>query len=158
MEKACIWNFKIVNDRKLPKSWDDFCEMFPIKNEEYFVSSASTIANTISRKGGSNERLVDSDSNVLPDRATAEAVLALCQLIQLRNAYNGYWKPDWDDRTDKYFIEFFNNEINKESYCNLTISPLFFKTADLRDKFLLNFRPLIEKIKPLYGINEGGGE
>lgn len=33
---------------------------------------------------------------------------------------------------------------------------LYFKTQELRDEFLRNFRDLIEKLKPLYGIKEGG--
>jgi hypothetical protein len=99
-----------------------------------------------------------SDTNILPDRATAEAVLALCQLIQLRNAYNGEWVPDWKNyNQDKFTIEFHEREI----FCDcvlITSTPLYFKSKELRDEFLGYFRPLIEKLKPLYGIKEGGEE
>lgn len=30
------------------------------------------------------------------------------------------------------------------------------KSIELRDEFLNNFRPLIKKLKPLYGIKKGG--
>ena len=96
---------------------------------------------------------------MLPDRATAEAVLALCQLIQLRNAYNGDWVPDWeDDEEDKYIIYSYKSRCVEGIYQNTAVSPLYFKTLELRDEFLRNFRPLIEKLKPLYGIKKGGEE
>jgi meiotically up-regulated gene 157 (Mug157) protein len=92
------------------------------------------------------------------DRATAEAILALCQLIQLRNCYNGDWVPDWTDPTqDKFIIEICKNEI--ECSCvAISNAVLYFKTEYLRDEFMRNFRTLIEKLKPLYGIKEGGEE
>lgn len=158
MEKSCIWNFNYVeNENRLPKSWEDFCEMYPIKDEEYFISTASVIVNALPIKGTS-ERLVVSDSNVLPDRATAEAVLALCKLIQLRNCYNGDWKPDWTDSEKKWVILFSKKSIEKTTCTYVTASELYFKSEELRDEFLRNFRPLIEKLKPLYGIREGGEE
>lgn len=127
-------------ERKLPESWDEFCEMFPIKKCE---------------RDDNLNRLPDCDKLCLPDHATAEAVLALYQLIQLRNAYNGDWVPDWDDTTEKYSIELYKNKITGDwvtGNYNIPSSPLFFKTEELRNKFLHHFRPLIEKIKPVYGI------
>lgn len=92
------------------------------------------------------------------NHATAEAVLALCQLIQLRNCYNGDWVPDWKDNTDKYFIVFCYQEARTIELEAAQYSPLYFKSEELRDEFLRNFRDLIEKLKPLYGIKEGGEE
>ena len=141
-------------ERKLPKSWEDFCEMFPIKEGESYIDEISVV---IERDDNLN-RLPDCDKSCLPDRAPAEAVLALCQLIQLRNCYNGDWVPDWEDDEIKYFIEFCNKDIQKTGFFHSQSSPLYFKTEELRDEFLSNFRPLIEKLKPLYGIKEGGEE
>ena len=95
------------------------------------------------------------DKNVLPDRATAEAVLTLCQLIQLRNAYNGDWVPDYKTADTKFTIEFENNRIVKNTTKGWPCI-LVFKSEELCDEFLRCFRPLIEKLKPLYGIKEGG--
>lgn len=131
--------------------------MYPIKDEEYFVSSASVIANTFSRKG-SSERLAIADSNVLPDHATAEAVLSLCKLLQLRNCYNGDWVPDWEDNEAKWIILFSKKTIETTTCTYVTASELYFKSEELRDEFLSCFQPLIEKLKPLYGIKEGGEE
>lgn len=141
-------------ERKLPKSWDEFCNNFPVKEGESYI-------NNISKINGLKEleRRNILDKNILPDRATAEAVLALCQLIQLRNAYNEDWVPDWTDKDEiKHIIQFDAEEIHCDTWIGVSASPLYFKTAELRDEFLHNFRPLIEKLKPLYGIKAGGEE
>lgn len=137
---------------KLPKTWEEFCEMFPIKRDEKYIFGNSTINSAFGYK-----RHSEIDKNVLPDRATAEAVLALCQLIQLRNVYNGDWVPDWNDENRKYTIDFYEDEIFSGDVSS-TPSILTFNSRELRDEFLRNFRPLIEKLKPLYGIKEGGKE
>lgn len=158
MERSCIWNFTPVKkDKQLPKSWEEFCEIFPIKNgKEYYFNTSSVILNRFQDDCVRDEH---KDKNVLPDHATAEAVLALCQLIQLRNCYNGDWVPDWTDDETKYTIEFSRNGNIRERWTVVAqCSILFFKTEELRDEFLRNFRPLIKKLKPLYGIREGGQE
>lgn len=139
---------------KLPKSWEEFCEMYPIKEGESYLDEISVV---IERDDNSN-RLPDCDKSCLPDRDTAEAVLALCQLIQLRNCYNGDWVPDWNNKEqNKYTITIIGNEIEKDCVISCT-DVLYFKTAELRDEFLRYFCDLIEKLKPLYGIKEEGAE
>ena len=96
-----------------------------------------------------DNRLIEEMEKFTGDRATAEAVLALCQLIQLRNAYNGDWVPDWTDNESKFTIDFIEAEIYAGEVRGCC-TPLFFKTKELRDEFLRNFRDLIEKLKPLY--------
>lgn len=153
-------------ERKLPKSWEEFCKMFPIKDGECVINSSCVVAELNPSKelnymGLMKEKRHVSTLGILPDRATAEAILALCQLIQLRNCYNGDWVPEWKGYSTncrKYTIEFNGGEIETSRTESLSISPLYFKTAELRDEFLRYFRLLIEKLKPLYGIKEGGEE
>lgn len=140
-------------ERKLPKSWEEFCEMFPIKKSECYISASSKTVEIPTPRDR-----IDADNNLLPNRATAEAVLALCQLIQLRNAYNGDWVPDWENDDRKYVIEFSDGKIYTDYVVVLASTPLYFKSEELRDEFLKYFRPLIEKLKPLYGIKKGGEE
>ena len=128
--------------------------MYPVKKIEYYRDHKSEILEYTETA----KRKEEKDRNLLPDIITCEAVLALCQLIQLRNAYNGEWVPDWTNNLqNKYAI--YNREkeieITKLTNCG---EILYFKTAELRDEFLRNFRPLIEKLKPLYGIKTGGEE
>ena len=142
-------------ERKLPKSWEEFCRM----NSETKVGESCIMTDSSIRTPGYPfERIVDKDKNLLPDRDTAEAVLALFQLIQLRNCYNGDWKPDWRSNKDKYVIILYKDNIAVENASLVAFSPLYFKTEELRDEFMRNFLPLIEKLKPLYGIKEGGEE
>lgn len=143
-------------ERKLPKSWEEFCENYPRKEKEAFITSDSCIeVSGIERKF----KLEHQDKNLLPDRATAEAILSLCQLIQLRNCYNGDWVPDWKNKDEiKHVIQFDANEILCDTWIGVSASPLYFRTEELCDEFLRNFRPLIEKLKPLYGIKKGGEE
>ena len=142
-------------ERKLPKSWEEFCRM----NHETKVGESCIMTDSSIRTPGfTSQRCVDKDKNLLPDRATAEAVLALCQLIQLRNAFNGDWVPDWEDSEDFKWTIYFKNRIIINSIAKEFPSLLYFKSDELRDEFLKCFRPLIEKLKPLYGIKEGGEE
>lgn len=154
MERSCIWNFEMKEPkRKLPKSWEEFCEMFPIEPREFFINDFSKVSD---RTEVGDYRLKDEDKNMLPDRSTAEAILSLCQLIQLRNAFNSDWVPDWEDGfQEKYVINFNQNEIQDELH-GYTCEILYFKSEELLGEFVRCFRPLIEKLKPLYGIKEGG--
>lgn len=159
MEKVSTGEGKVMvklkaKEPKYPKSWEEFCRM----NHETKVGESCIMADSSIRTPGCTfQRCVDKDKNLLPDRATTEAVLALCQLIQLRDAYNGDWVPNWRSNIYKYVIYYKNHEI-VTSTSWYTPELLYFKTKELCDEFLRNFRPLIEKLKPLYGIKERGEE
>lgn len=159
VDGAAVVTFR-EKERQLPKSWEEFCEMFPIEKKEFIITNSSLLlkANDNPPYDNSEKPRCFCNKNILPDRATAGAVLALCQLIQLRNAYNGDWVPDWDDEEqDKYVITFVCcDEITITDSYNDAYSPFYFKNEELAKEFLRNFRPLIEKLKPLYGIKEGG--
>lgn len=152
---SVVITFK-MKEQQYPKTWEEFCEMYPIKKGETNITPQSGI---YIFKSESTRREENCDRNVLPDLATAEAVLALCQLIQLRECYNQGWVPDWTERGEtKHVIRFCGAEIFTSICARYCDSPLYFKTNELRDQFLGNFRGLIEKLKPLYGIKEGGEE
>lgn len=148
VDGALMVTFK-QKESQLPKSWKEFCKMYPIKDGECYISSIGTIKEYIYHK---DIRREIKDRNMLPDRATADAVLALCQLIQLRNCYNGNWVPDWNNpKENKWTIVFYQNKTDVDIGNNLS-HILCFKSKELRDEFLRYFRPLIEKLRPLYGI------
>lgn len=139
-------------ERKLPKSWEEFCEIGTSRG----TFALDVHGNIFSTERPSGKLFPNLDKNVLPDRATAEAVLALCQLIQLRNCYNGEWVPDWNDENKKYIIQVQRKYVEIDECKRSLLSFLYFKSDELRNEFLRNFRDLIEKLKPLYGIKEGG--
>ena len=126
---------KIENE--LPKSWEDLYEV-----GGWFVDFHSKVVTSGSM------RTADSVKNRFPTKEEAEACLALAQLCQLRDIYNDGWKPDWEENNDKYKIAYYSNKINI-SYSIYVHKILSFKTSIIRDKFLENFRDLIETAKPL---------
>lgn len=124
-------------ERKLPKKWEDLYEV-----KGWFVDFHSDVVTSGSM------RTADSVKNIFPTKEEAEACLALAQLCQLRDRYNDGWKPNWDDGGEKHCVYFHDNEINS-AYTYSSHRVLTFKTQELRDKFLENFRDLIEQAKPL---------
>ena len=133
-------------EKGLPKTWEEFCENNLIKPEEYFVSTASNI--TSAYDGELRKRGSHMDANLLPSEEYAEAMLALCKLIQLRDCYNKGWKPDWSDKSEKHCI--FYNKGNVELFVRNSWSCiLVFKSRELRNKFYNNFKDLIEQAKLL---------
>ena len=127
-------------EKELPTKWEDLKKL-----KGYYVNDLSEIfylrnANmTISK-------------NLFPTKAEAEACLALSQLCQLRDAYNGEPLADWCDWTNsnqkKYCIVIYKGEIYKDDNVNIS-NILSFKTEKLRYKFIENFEDLILTAKPL---------
>lgn len=88
-------------------------------------------------------------TNLLP---TEEEVLAydiLPTLLYWRDKYNEGWKPNWtDDVEKKFYIEFYNNNLNTGR--SWFAHKLFaFKTSEIRNQFLEDFKEELEIIKPL---------
>lgn len=88
------------------------------------------------------------DLNVIATKELAEAFLALMQLVKFRDIWNGDWKPDFKDDTDKYVI-YFKSGNKISSFFVSTNAVLVFKSAELRDKFSDTFDELIQTAKPL---------
>lgn len=135
-------------EKELPKTWEEFRKNNPIKPNEYFVSTSSSITRGLCLRV-SKERIEDADDNLLPSEEYAKAMLALCKLIQLRDCYNDGWEPNWKEASFKYVIKFFYDEcIYKD--CSLRDRNLLaFKTEELRDTFYNNFKDLIKEAKLL---------
>lgn len=129
--------FKKV-EKELPKRWEDLKEI-----KGFYVNNYSEV--TVFEYYFNAEE----NKNVFPTEEEAEACVALAQLCQLRDRYNNGWRPDWnDDGEQKYAIKIENNKTVKYILTS-TSSVLSFKSVNLRDEFLENFRDLIEVAKPL---------
>lgn len=129
--------FKKV-ENELPKRWEDLGVI-----RGYYVNAHSELRDFECCTGK------DSNKNTFPTKEEAEACIALAQLCQLRDRYNDGWRPDWDDGGEqKYAIKIENNKTVKYILTS-TSSVLSFKSVNLRDEFLENFRDLIEIAKPL---------
>lgn len=140
----CI-KFKPI-EKALPNTWEDFCKINPRIKGESWIGDISQIENIYANECG-NRRCIE-DKNLLPNEKYAEAMLALCQLIQLRDYYNDGWEPDFNDFSSKYHIYVYKNEVDTGHTFGVN-KILIFKSAELRDQFLENFKDLIEIAKPL---------
>ena len=133
---------KIVFKKKeneLPTKWEDLCLI-----SGYYVSTFSEVVKI-------KESNCKSNFNIFPTEGEAEASMALSQLCQLRDAYNG--EPlanwcDWENENIKYCIYFYEEKICKTRNRG-DRKILAFKTEKLRDEFAENFKYLIFRAKPL---------
>ena len=132
--------FRALRD-ELPKKWEELGSIggYWIEDGEEVVTAGVSVRTSHISRG------------TFPSKEEAEASIALAQLCQLRDRYNGGWKPDWSNSTEvKYCIYF--------TYGKVTMTPLYkthktlrFYTRELADEFMENFSDLIEKAKPLLG-------
>ena len=123
-------------ENSLPMSWEELRVI-----EGSFVSSNSIIDDLCMTFA------VDINQNLFPTKEEAKAMLAMAQLCQLRDRWNGGWRADWEDDTPKYCITSYKNILEKEHYYN-TSSSMAFQTIELRDKFMETFKDLLEEAKP----------
>ena len=126
----------------LPKTWEEFCGDNPIKKNEYFIDEYGEIIYAAEKHRATNLK------NILPNKETAEAFLALMQLIQLRDCYRQGWTPDWKNNENKFTIEIIDGEITTY-WDNRRSRILSFQSEKICEDFLNNFRDLIEKAKEL---------
>ena len=126
-------------ERKLPKKWEDLENV-----NGHYADSWGDVRCYYGVNAPDH-----TNKNIFPTRKEAEACVALAQLCQLRDRYNDGWKPNWAMyKTEKWCIEVVNYKITKNTYYTIH-RVLAFKTKELRDKFLENFRNLIKIAKPL---------
>ena len=118
MDELLLANFtkEELTEPKLPDSWEEYCQ------------SKGKFSNI--------EQCVTKDFLI---KQQAER-----QLYLLMKEYNGDWVADWEGgEQGKYTISRKGNSISVLSFYNL-FNFLAFPTEELRDKFLNNFRDLIE--------------
>ena len=119
MDELLLANFtkEELTEHKLPESWEEYCR----------------------NKGMTTYAI---DHCVAIDFARKQDVER--KLYLLMKEYNGDWVADWgDNNCVKWGIRRYNNNIEISKYWNY-YHFLAFPTEELRDKFLNNFRDLIE--------------
>lgn len=130
----------------LPTTWEEFCKTHSKKEGEALITLDSDIDTLEVSDTIRNPKY---DKYLLPSKEYAEAMLALCQLIQLRDCYNQDWEPDWDDDNLKYCImPIRKSELVIDTYYQRA-QVLHFKTRELCEKFIKNFEDLLKIARPL---------
>ena len=125
----------------LPKTWEEFCGNYPIKEGESYAGDSSEIYTHCKSNG---ERDSELDRNMCPTPKSAEAHLALIQLEQLRDCYRGLFVtvigiPVWCIRRRRGEL------IIEQRVWGTNETFLSFQSKEVAEKYLKNFKPLIEK-------------
>lgn len=132
---------KEIKEIVLPNSWEEFCEMYPIKEDkkEYFIDENSNIK--LLKKGIRHNTI---HRNVLPSLQSLKAHIAQMQLEQLRDCYRQGWLPNWSDDYKVKWCIYFDKNI-------FVVKPIYhqshflsFQSEEIARKFLNNFKGLIE--------------
>lgn len=131
--------------RIIPETWKEFCDYHGFERGECYINDYSRIVEKVE----GHYRISPSNDNVLPSKESAEQHLALMKLHQLRDCYRGDWVPTFY-KSDKYGIRhFYNPDTGRIELmvvrCNNSSTFLTFETFELANKFLTNFRDLIEQ-------------
>ena len=117
----------LKNEKKLPSTWEEYCE--------------------------NNHKSIWHDGfELMPNRfnqGLPNKYIALRKLELLRDCYNDGWVADWTDDNEKKYVIYFNDDVLEYNTFWHTKRFLHFKTEELRDLFLENFRDLIEEARPL---------
>ena len=124
-------------ESNLPMSWEELGEV-----EGYFIYEHSGI-----NVHPVIDKAVAYNRNLFPTKEEAEAMRAMAQLCQLRDRWNGGWKANFTDDTDKYCICYYGCKLEKSTF-NHTYNPMAFKTKELRDEFMETFKDLLDEAKP----------
>lgn len=118
------------SEKELPKTWEG-CIAILVDNNRL------------------DERTIAGDSpRLYVPKNLSKPFRALSKLLVCREVYRQGWKPNWDESKAKYVIGCEYNNIYKDKMYNLQ-SLLSFQSEEIRDKFLENFRNLIEEAKEL---------
>ena len=129
---------KEKNDK--PRSWEEFCERYPVKKGESFIA---TINNIHTANYNGKDRYL---KNWCVSKEEAEAFLALMQLRQLRKA----WVDDWNPSGSDYYAIIFSIDTGLKigEYAS-TYRALSFPTPEMAEDFLNCFKDLCETAKIL---------
>lgn len=156
-----VWNNNKVEFVKiqpeLPKTWEEFCRISPVKNGYYIGGNSSIRQYTYNPNPPMPTTIItphifrnsNTDKNLLSSKQDAEQQLVLMQLHQLRDYYRQGWVPDWKDTNVKYCIVWDKDDYRIALYTNLIRRFLSFPTRELAQQFLDNFRDLIEQVGDL---------
>ena len=129
--------------KELPNTWEEWCAKNK-SNKFVYIRKDSEIKTFIVAV----DEVLDpiQDRNAIKGESRAESFLALMQLMNLRDEYRQGWVPDWKTDDYKYSIEYYKDNLNISCIC-LRNDFLAFQSKELRDKFLENFKDLIEQAK-----------
>ena len=142
---------KIVFKKKeniKPRSWEEYCyQQQEANNKGYHINDANCAPLEIHWAGCDSPH---NWKNVLPSKELTIAFLAMMQLMSLREAWIGDWKPDWsyDNLSSYYCISVYMGKISIDVRSH-TQGALSFPTSEMAKEFINRFEDLLIIAKPL---------
>lgn len=135
-----------VRKKKLgsPRSWEEFCERYPIATDECYIGIDSSVMRTCTIR----KRRDKTCKNWIATEAEAGAFLSLMQLRQLRKV----WIGDWEQEYGKYCTIIKNSlkeGIRTSTSLYWSCEVMSFPTEAMANDFLGCFRDLLEQAKIL---------
>ena len=132
---------EIEFERKLPETWEEFCDIIGIKEKDFNFRSYTN----------GDYRNIDYEIFWGSGLEIPNKYAALRKLELLRDYYNNGWEPDYDIITEKHviFIGHKNGKHLKFDYTHSFQYFLVFKSGKLRDKFAKHFENLIFEAEDL---------
>lgn len=135
---------KIVFKKKdtKPRSWEEYCNNF--SGELFYFSNRNSIESVVTSDGMSYTA-----KDYLPSKELAEAFLAMMQLMSLRQAWIGDWKPDWRSEYSYNYCIIDGGGSFEICILNQCRYALSFPTKEMAEDFMNTFKDLLEVAKPL---------
>ena len=128
-----------ITESALPNSWEEFCKIYPVKDDEWYISASSNII-----RMSQGKRYTFYNCNILPSLQSAKAHLAYMQLHQLRDCYRQGWVPDWKNSYQRKWVIFSVKNEWKIEPIVFSSRFLSFQSKEIAEKFFNNFKGLIE--------------
>lgn len=143
--KIIIKEKKEKKEKVIPKTWEEFCENYPVRKEEAYIL-VSTNGICTADHDSDSPRVSKSWCTTSEE---AEAFLALMQLRQLRKAWVGDWKQTKGNKIAGIFYNVSENKITVSYDKFWTNIALSFPTEKIARDFLEYFKDLCETAKIL---------
>ena len=132
VEKAKELELLKEKDSK-PRSWEEYKTAWVMPDDDVNYASYYNSYDSLAY-------------DIFNSEEEARAFCALGKLIQVRDAWWGKWKPDWDKDYTKYTIINIRGHI-KLNTATFNSGTLAFPTKEMANDFLNTFRDLIEEAK-----------
>lgn len=141
---------KELETQELPKTWEEYCE----NNYRigYYLNCGSRIS-SFNESARNNKLRPTYDKNTLESKENAEAILALCQLIRLRDEYNRHEPINYENERQIYAVIYDDdNNCYKTTLADkqTMYRRLFvFRNKELAQEYIKNFKSLLDKFYKL---------
>lgn len=142
----------IINDKKYQLDVEKAKEMGFLKEQDSKPHSWKEYETAWVMPDVNGKRAPDYNSedsltyDIFNSEEEARAFCAFGKLIQLRDAWWGEWKPDWNNDKKKYYIFVYDTYVGIDDSIYIQ-HPFTFPSQEMATDFLKTFRDLIEQAK-----------